>query len=161
MTGGGYLRTMPSEPGVQRVGRSSILALVFACTVLAVLVRPGVGSADRPACAEAVLDDWTRGTLDSHYSPECYEAAIDALPEDLRAYTTAADDIRRAAIAATRAVNASAAGGEPSSRDVAAEAAGDDALRAFPAEVAVLGVLLILLVSGGTTAAILRWRRGR
>jgi hypothetical protein len=135
------------------------LAVVFACAVLAVLLRPGVTAADRPACAEAVLDDWTRGTLDSHYSPECYQAAIDALPEDLRAYTTAADDIRRAAIAATRAVNASAAGGEPASRDVASEAVGDDSLRAFPAEVAVLGVLLILLLSGA--AALLRWRRGR
>jgi hypothetical protein len=123
------------------------------------LVQPGVGRADRPACAEAVLDDWTQGTLDSHYSPECYQAAIDALPEDLRAYTTAADDIRRAAIAATRAT--SAAGGQPASRDVASEAASDDALRSFPTEVTVLGVLLILLVSGGTAAAVVRWRRGR
>jgi hypothetical protein len=137
------------------------VTLVLACAVIAALVRPGVGSADRPACAEAILDDWTRGTLDSHYSPECYEAAIDALPEDLRAYTTAGDDIRRAAIAATRAINASAAGGEPSSRDVASEVGADDALRAFPAEVAVLGVILILLVSGGTAAALLRWSRGR
>ena len=152
---------MPLEPGAQRVKRGSIVTFVLACAVLAALVRPGVGSADRPACAEAVLDDWTRGTLDSHYSPECYEAAIDALPEDLRAYTTAADDIGRAAIAATRAINASAPGGEPASRDVASEAGADDALRAFPAEVAVLGVLLILLVSGGTAAALLRWRRGR
>jgi hypothetical protein len=143
------------------VRRGSILVLVLMCAALAALVQPGVGRADRPACAGAVLDDWTRGTLDSHYSPECYQAAIDALPEDLRAYTTAADDIRRAAIAATRAVNASAAGGEPASRDAASEAASDDALRAFPAEVAVLGVLLILLVSGGTAAALLRWRRGR
>ena len=141
--------------------RGSLLTLVLVCAALAALVRPGVGIADRPACAEAVLDDWTRGALDSHYSPECYQAAIDALPEDLRAYTTAADDIRRAAIAATRAVNASAPGGEPASRDVASEGASDDALRAFPAEVAVLGVLLILLVSGGTAAALLRWRRGR
>ena len=152
---------MPSEPGVQRVGRSSLLALVLVCAAFAALVQPGAGRADRPACAEAVLDDWTRGTLDSHYSPECYQAAIDALPEDLRAYTTAADDIGRAAIAATRAVNASAAGGEPASREVASGAGGDDALRAFPAEVAVLGVLLILLVSGGTAAALVRWRRGR
>jgi hypothetical protein len=152
---------MPSEPGVQRLGRSSILALVLVGAAFAALVQPGAGRANRPACAEAVLDDWTRGTLDSHYSPECYQAAIDALPEDLRAYTTAADDIGRAAIAATRAVNASAAGGEPASREVASEAAGDDALRAFPAEVAVLGVILILLVSGGTAAALVRWRRGR
>ena len=148
---------MPLEPGAQRVRRGLVLTLVLMCAALAVLVLPGVGNADRPACAGSVLDDWTRGTLDSHYAPECYQAAIDALPEDLRAYTTAADDIRRAAIAATRAVNTSSAGGEPATRD----AASDDALRAFPTEVAVLGVLLILLVSGGTTAALLRWRRGR
>jgi len=152
---------MPSESGMQSVRSGSILAFVVMCAVVAALAKPGVGRADRPACAEAVLDDWTRGTLDSHYSPECYQAAIDALPEDLRAYTTAADDIRRAAITATRALDASGAGGEPASRTVASEATADDALRAFPTEVAVLGVLLILLVSGGTAAALVRWRRGR
>ena len=161
MAGGGYLPTMAPEPCAQRVGRGSLVALVLACAFVVALLRPAVGSADRPACAEAVLGDWTRGTLDSSYSPECYEAAIDALPEDLRAYTTAADDIRRAAIAATRAVNASAQGGEPSSRPVATESAGADSLRAFPAQVAVLAAALAVLISGGATAALVRRRRGR
>jgi hypothetical protein len=161
MAAGGYLRTMSHEPCAHAVRRGSIVVVLLTCVALAALVAPRTAHAGRPACAEAVLDDWTRGTLDSSYSPECYEAAIDALPEDLRAYTTAADDIRRAAIAASRAVNASAPTGKLSSRRVAAESASGDPLRAFPTEVAVLGAALAVLVSGGAAAALLRWRRGR
>ena len=137
------------------------MAMVLACTALAALARPGVVSASRPACAEAVLDDWTRGTLDSQYSPECYEAAIDALPEDLRAYTTAADDIRRAEITASRAANASAPAGDLSSRRLASESAAGDPLRAFPTEVAVLAALIAVLGAGGAAAALVRRRRAR
>ena len=142
---------MPLEPGAQRVRRGSILAVAFACAVLAALVRPAVGSADRPACAEAVLDDWTQGTLDSHYSPECYQAAIDALPEDLRAYTSAADDITRAAITAGRNANATR-----QLADVPVEA-GDPS--AFPTEVVVLVGLLLVTAAAGLAAALVR--RGR
>jgi hypothetical protein len=137
------------------------VAMVLACAALAVLARPGVASASRPACAEAVLDDWTRGTLHSQYSPECYEAAIDALPEDLRAYTTAADDIRRAEITASRAANASASAGDLSSRRLVSESAAGDPLRAFPTEVAVLAVIIAVLGAGGATAALVRRRRAR
>ena len=137
-----------------------MVALVVVCAVVAALLRPASGEAG-PACAEAVLDDWTRGVLDSSYSPACYQAAIDALPEDLRAYTTAADDIRRAAIAATRAVNASAQGGEPSSRPLENTSNAGDPLRAFPKQVAALVALIAVLLSGGAVAGLLRWRRGR
>jgi len=144
------------------MGRGSIVALVLACAAVVALVRPSAGSAaDRPACAESVLDDWTRGTLDSHYSPECYGAAIDALPEDLRAYTTAADDIGRAAIAASRRANMDAPRAQLAARRVASESADADPLRAFPTEVVVLGAVLAALVSSGAAAALLRWRRGR
>ena len=47
MTGGGYVRTMPSEPGVHRVGRSSILVLVFA--VAPALIRTSIIGARREA----------------------------------------------------------------------------------------------------------------
>ncbi len=121
------------------------------------MALPRVADAARPACAEAVLDDWTAGTLDSSYSPECYEAAIDALPEDLRAYTTAADDITRAEIAASRAVDENAA-----PRRLAGETPpADAALRAFPTEVIGLGALLAVLVAGGLAAALVRRRRER
>jgi hypothetical protein len=161
MTGGGYLRTMPHERCAQAVRGSSIVAAVVACVATIALVAPTAARADRPACAEAVLDDWTRGTLDSHYSPECYQAAIDALPEDLRAYTTAADDIGRAAIAASRRTNGNAPRTELAARRLASESADADPLRSFPTEVVVLGAVLAALVSCGAAAALLRWRRGQ
>ena len=161
MAGGGYPRSMWREPCARSSRRSSVAILVITCAAVLALVAPGAGGASRPVCAEAVLDDWTRGALDSGYAPECYEAAIDALPEDLRVYTTAADDIRRAAIAASRRANVAVPAGELSARRLASESAGSDPLRTFPTEVAVLGVLLAILVSSGVAAALVRRRRGR
>ncbi len=122
--------------------------------------RSGAPRTAGTACADAVLDDWTRGTLGSGYAPECYEAAIDALPEDLRAYTTAADDITRAAIAANRNEDVVATGSQ-SDRQLADTPAEGDELRSFPTEVAVLAGLLTVLFSCGLAAALLRRRRGR
>ena len=157
MAGGGYLRTMWRRACARRLGRRSIVVFVLAWATVVALGASGAADAARPACAEAVLDDWTAGTLDSSHSPECYEAAIDALPEDLRAYTTAADDITRAEITASRAADENVAprrlAGEP--------VAGDDSLRAFPTEVVVLGAVLAVLVSGGLAAALVRRRRER
>lgn len=161
MAGGGYLPTMWREPRAQLSRRGSVVALVIACAAVVALAAPAAAGADRPTCAVAVLDEWTRGTLDSGYAPECYEAAVDALPEDLRAYTTAADDIGRAAIAASRKANAAAPAGVLASRRLASESAGGDPLRAFPTEVAALAALLAVLASCGIAAALLRWRRGR
>ena len=47
------------------------------------------------ACGEAVLADWANGSLDETYPGPCYLAAIANLPEDVRAYTSAKDDISR------------------------------------------------------------------
>jgi hypothetical protein len=60
-------------------------------------------------CAEAVLADWHDGRIDKSYRPACYRAALAALPEDLRVYSSASEDIERAlhqrlaALAADRA----------------------------------------------------------
>jgi hypothetical protein len=63
-------------------------------------VLAGCGPFDHPgaerACGQAVLADWADGRIDKTYPDPCYEAAIDVMPEDLRAYTTAKDDISRA-----------------------------------------------------------------
>jgi hypothetical protein len=47
------------------------------------------------ACGKAVLSDWSDGGIDRTYPDPCYEAAIETMPEDLRAYSTAKDDISR------------------------------------------------------------------
>ena len=79
------------------------LSIVMAAAVFAAgLVfssLSGLGAAptvDERACGRAVLDDWSDGRLDATYSGPCYLAALDGMPEDLRAYTTAHDDITRA-----------------------------------------------------------------
>ena len=51
----------------------------------------------KPPCADAVLADWLDNSrIDRVYALPCYEAAIDAIPDDLRDYTDAADVIARA-----------------------------------------------------------------
>ena len=67
----------------------------------ALVVLSGCGSSAPPqaaeqACGKAVLADWADGRIDGTYPDPCYLAALDAMPEDLRAYSTAKDDISRA-----------------------------------------------------------------
>ena len=135
--------------------------MMVAVAALTVLAFAGSASAStsRTDCADAVLDDWTRGTLGSGYSPDCYERAVDALPEDLRAYTTAADDITRAGIAASRAADVGTA--SRSARRLPDAPVADDQLRAFPTEVAVLGGVLAVILPAGLAAALVRRWRGR
>lgn len=48
-------------------------------------------------CAREVIDDWYKdGRVDRVYDLHCYEDAIDALPEDVVAYSSAKEDIQRA-----------------------------------------------------------------
>ena len=135
-----------------------MMVAVAALTVLA-FAGPASASTTKADCADAVLDDWTRGALGSGYSPDCYERAIDALPEDLRAYTTAADDITRAGIAASRAADVGT--DSRTARRLADTPATEEQLRAFPTEVAVLGGVLAVLLPAGLVAAVVRRWRGR
>lgn len=129
-----------------------VLAVLVVAAGLAIAFTGCAYSASaRPACADAVLDDWSKGRLgDVAHPPDCYAAAIDALPEDLRSYTTAADDISRAAMVANR-----------STRELASTPAEADSVRAFPLEVALLGCVVGVLAVGGLTAALIRRRRAR
>jgi hypothetical protein len=145
----GYSRSMWRLPS----GRRRLATIAVAALVVLAFAGPAPGGTARPDCADSVLDDWTRGTLGSGYSPECYERAIDALPEDLRAYTTAADDITRAGIAASRAADGPSA---RNARRLANTSATEDQLRTFPTEVAVLGGVLAFVLPVGLAAALLR-----
>lgn len=126
------------------------LALLVALGVITGCAHP---LSARPACADAILDDWTTGALRATYPADCYDAAIDALPEDLRAYTSAADDISRAAIAASRT------GG--SARQVAAAPVESETARALPLSVVLLTLLVTVVVASGVAASVIRHRRAR
>jgi hypothetical protein len=66
-----------------------------------------------PPCGDAVVRDWADGRIDGRYAPRCYGDALNALPEDVRAYSTAEEDIGqalRARIRETRGPTSAAPG---------------------------------------------------
>ena len=76
--------------------RSAVISLLvaFAAGVL-LLALPGTAAAKTP-CWKQVLNDWSNGRPIKVYPLHCYRDAIRNLPEDLRDYSSAADDIQAA-----------------------------------------------------------------
>ena len=66
--------------------------------MLAALVFSAAGQA-KSSCASALLSDWRDGRIDGTYSVDCYRTALAQLPEDLRIYSSAESDIKRALLA--------------------------------------------------------------
>jgi len=163
-------------PVVTRPVRA-VFTLGALLTLLAVVVGCGSGApetADGAAapCGQAVLGDWADGSIDGVYPTDCYLAAIDALPEDVRMYTSAEDDITRAmqsqsgtAPGAGDERGAREAGRASSDRQLSAarpETAQPSAarpLRLPPAPVLVLAGLGLALLGGGLTATATRRAR--
>ncbi len=76
------------------------LALVLALAAVAALSVTSPAGAATP-CGKKVLADWfDNGRIDRLYPLNCYEEAIDAIPDDLRDYADAEDVITRALQAA-------------------------------------------------------------
>jgi hypothetical protein len=74
------------------------------CLLVACLAAVGAPSATAATpCGEAVILDWSDGRIDRTYAPACYRDALARLPEDLRAYSTAPEDIERALLDRARA----------------------------------------------------------
>jgi hypothetical protein len=73
---------------------SRALLLVAAFAALLVLAAPAAAA---KSCGSAVIDDWyDDGRVDGTYALHCYDDAIDALPRDVRDYSSAKEDIQRA-----------------------------------------------------------------
>jgi hypothetical protein len=86
-------------------GLRSFLALV---ALLAALVFGGAAQA-KPDCVSTLLNDWRDGRIDGTYSVDCYQTALAQLPEDLRIYSSAETDIKRALLARSQATLAAPA----------------------------------------------------
>jgi hypothetical protein len=97
--------------------RSSIRTLVVAALLVssAIAALSFAGSASAATkCGEKVLADWyDNGRIDRLYPLNCYEEAIDAIPEDIGPYVDAEDVITRALQGALRG-NLSQGGCDPS-----------------------------------------------
>jgi hypothetical protein len=70
--------------------------LLFAMAVglMALAFTGSAGAAT--TCASRLLDDWKDGRIDQTYPVSCYRDALADLPEDVRVYSTAQNDITRA-----------------------------------------------------------------
>lgn len=88
--------------------RTNLLAAAVAGVALTLsLASPPTAAAS--SCWQAVVADWSDGRLDAEYPAACYRAALRRLPEDLRVYGTATNDIHRALMSAvSRSGSASA-----------------------------------------------------
>jgi hypothetical protein len=86
--------------------------LLTAFLALLVLSAPAAAA---QSCGRKVIDDWWDGRIDGTYELHCYDDAIEILPRDVRDYSSAEDDIKRALQAALRgeAAPPNQAAGEP------------------------------------------------
>lgn len=75
-----------------------IVALVVVPLAYAALSGSASGTGEKRSapCWRRLLGDWSRNGIDRPYPIACYHSALDNLPEDVRVYTTAPGDIRRA-----------------------------------------------------------------
>lgn len=77
--------------------------VVFVLAALAAIAFLSVPTASAaPSCGRQVIDDWWDGRIDGTYPLHCYDDAIENLPRDVRDYSSAEDDIKRALQAAMR-----------------------------------------------------------
>jgi hypothetical protein len=163
------------------------LAPIAALVAVLVVAAPA-GAA--PSCARQVIDDWyDDGRVDRTYPLHCYDDAIDALPPDVRDYSSAKEDIQRALQARMRNEPAPAATTDPSpggsggtttptkppknqtTTDVSnpknenpPEASGQvdsDSAGSVPIPLLVLAGLALLLIAGGSAGYLVRRYQGR
>lgn len=70
---------------------------VFAAALAAVALVAGVAPAAAKTCGQKVVDDWyDNGRVDNVYPLSCYRAALKLLPDDVKSYSNAPDEINRA-----------------------------------------------------------------
>jgi hypothetical protein len=82
--------------------RTFFVLLVLALSAVSTLVAASPANA-ATACGKKVLADWfDNGRVDRLYPLNCYEEAIDAIPDDIRDYADAEEVITRALQAALR-----------------------------------------------------------
>jgi hypothetical protein len=129
-------------------------ALLLAFAAASLVGAPTAGAAN---CGTTVLKDWADGKLDRAYPVKCYQDALDAMPEDMRSYTSAPDDIKRALLARVRATRIHH--GEPRGRSrhvtAAPRTTAREALSAAGVTTQATGIPLPLIVIAAVGVALL------
>jgi hypothetical protein len=142
--------------GAHRVPRALLPVAVALAIATSALVTAPPASASAPTCWQRVIAEWRDGRLEGTYSSGCLHDAIRNLPEDLRIYGSAEEDINRAMNrAVTRSLqSASIAAPKAATPDLAAHA------DAFPVRAAIVATVTGL-VALAVAASLWRSRRRR
>ena len=164
-----------------------LCALAPLAALVAVLLAAAPASA-APSCARQVIDDWyDDGRVDRTYPLHCYDDAIEALPPDVRDYSSAKEDIQRALQARMRNEPAPPATTDPSpgggtgtkptkppknqtttdasdpkneNPPEAAVTVDSDSASSVPIPLLVLAGLALLLIAGGSAGYFIRQAPG-
>jgi hypothetical protein len=114
---------------------------LFAVAVLAAMAVVAPAPASASSCGDKVVADWRdNGRIDGTYAPSCYRAAVDALPEDVRVYSSAQNDITRAL---QSRVEKSAASGV---------SAGSSGSSPYKVPLLIVGTLALVMLTAGVAA---------
>jgi len=129
--------------------------LVVVATALALATGPSPASAAAKPCWRQVLQDWTNGGIQARYRASCYAEALQNLPTDVRLYSDAGDEIRRAMLSVLREGPTSGGGAgqgraaEPRSLETLTPQEADRGARKLPLPIlAALTLALTLLAAG-------------
>lgn len=142
----------------------------FALVSLLSILAGGSTAGAAPTCADVVLRDWEDGRIDGAYSAKCYREALESMPEDVRVYTSATDDIARARRDAARSSararrlsgRPASSAGTPADIAPAQPATSSPAARSLPVPVLLAGAVVVLVgVAGSTSLVAKRVRRRR
>jgi hypothetical protein len=174
--------TTPSRPQPRRTAVGVLVVLATCVLSLAAAGSALAGS----SCGDKVIDDWYDGRIDGTYPLPCYDDAIKQLPRDLRDYSSAPEDIKRALQAAKRGEPAPpnkdpvptderpdptppvttsgddpppttpGPNGDPGPVDTVASPADTGSARSVPIPLLVLAGLALLLILGGSAGYIVR-----
>ncbi|HET8968449.1 MAG TPA: hypothetical protein VFN06_03380 [Gaiellaceae bacterium] len=143
--------------------RTPFIRALATLAVLAAFAASSTAHAATP-CSRTIIDDWLdNDRIDRIYELTCYEAAIDALPEDIRIYTNAEEVISRAfqSVSGKRIPERQLEGPsqvDPPPPDVV-QAVDSSASTAFPLPLLVLGAMSVALLAAGGLGYVSRRRR--
>src|SRR5215471_14563551 len=98
-----------SHRSLAAVAATFVIAVTTGLTLAAGTAAPA--SASTP-CWKALINDWFDGKIDHVYPRHCYTEAIAHLPTDVKTYSNAPDEIRRAMLAATAHKSGGSNGGD-------------------------------------------------
>ncbi|MBA3347046.1 MAG: hypothetical protein H0T13_00645 [Actinobacteria bacterium] len=105
----------PPPSSLRAALRALAVVLALAVPALAAGLATAGPATAASACGKQVIDDWyDNGRVDGSYDLRCYDDAIDALPRDVKDYSSAAEDITRALQAAMQGKPAPPATTDPS-----------------------------------------------